>query len=54
VIQIIVRDYANVHFGFDIERIDQEAAEKMLEVFGRMGVLKEEPPIFVRGNNSDR
>jgi len=40
--EIAVNDYAIVHVGFAIERVDQETAEKTLEVFRKMGVLEEE------------
>jgi hydrogenase expression/formation protein HypC len=40
--EIVVSDYAIVHVGFAIERVDQETAEKTLEVFRKMGVLEEE------------
>jgi hydrogenase expression/formation protein HypC len=40
--EIAVSDYAIVHVGFAIERVDQETAEKTLEVFRTMGMLEEE------------
>lgn len=40
--EIVVGDYAIVHVGFAISRIDEESAQKTLEVFRQMGVLQEE------------
>ena len=40
--EIEVSDYSIVHVGFAIERVDQETAEKTLDVFRKMGVLDEE------------
>lgn len=40
--EIAVGDYAIVHVGFAISRIDEESARKTLEVFEQMGVLQEE------------
>lgn len=40
--EIVVGDYAIVHVGFAISRLDQETAEKTLAVFREMGVLDEE------------
>jgi hydrogenase expression/formation protein HypC len=40
--EIEVNDYAIVHVGFAIERMDQETAERTLEVFRKMGMLEEE------------
>jgi hydrogenase expression/formation protein HypC len=37
-----VGDYTIVHVGFALSRIDEETAEKTLEVFRQMGVLEEE------------
>jgi hydrogenase expression/formation protein HypC len=39
--EISVSDCAIVHVGFAIERVDQETAERTLEVFRKMGVLEE-------------
>lgn len=39
---IEVGDYAIVHVGFAISKLDAETAEKTLEVFRRMGMLEEE------------
>ena len=40
--EVAVGDYAIVHVGFAIERVDQQTAERTLEVFRKMGVLEEE------------
>jgi len=40
--EIEVGDYTIVHVGFAISKIDQENAEKTLEVFRQMGMLEEE------------
>lgn len=40
--EIEVGDYTIVHVGFAISKIDQESAEKTLEVFRQMGALEEE------------
>ena len=40
--EIVVGDYAVVHVGFAISRLDPETAEKTLDVFRQMGVLEEE------------
>lgn len=40
--EIQVGDYAIVHVGFAITRVDAESAEKTLEVFRQMGALQEE------------
>jgi hydrogenase expression/formation protein HypC len=40
--EIEVGDYTIVHVGFALSRIDQESAEKTLEVFRQMGALDEE------------
>jgi hydrogenase expression/formation protein HypC len=37
-----VGDYTIVHVGFALSRIDEQTAEKTLEVFRQMGVLDEE------------
>ena len=37
-----VGDYTIVHVGFALSRIDEQTAEKTLEVFRQMGVLEEE------------
>ena len=39
---IEVGDYAIVHVGFAISKLDAETAEKTLEVFRQMGMLQEE------------
>jgi len=39
---IEVGDYAIVHVGFAISKLDAETAEKTLEVFRQMGMLDEE------------
>jgi len=39
---IAVGDYAIVHVGFAISKLDAETAEKTLEVFRKMGMLEEE------------
>ncbi|MGD0912983.1 MAG: HypC/HybG/HupF family hydrogenase formation chaperone [Terracidiphilus sp.] len=39
---IEVGDYAIVHVGFAISKLDAETAEKTLEVFRKMGMLEEE------------
>ena len=40
--EVVVGDYTIVHVGFALSRIDQESAEKTLEVFRQMGMLEEE------------
>lgn len=40
--EIEVGDYTIVHVGFAISKIDQENAEKTLEIFRQMGMLEEE------------
>jgi len=40
--EIEVGDYAIVHVGFAISRVDPESAEKTLAVFRQMGMLDEE------------
>ena len=40
--EVEVGDYTIVHVGFALSKIDQETAEKTLEVFRQMGVLEEE------------
>lgn len=40
--EIEVGDYTIVHVGFAISKIDQESAEKTLDVFRQMGMLEEE------------
>ena len=37
-----VGDYTIVHVGFALSKIDQESAEKTLEIFRQMGALDEE------------
>jgi len=39
---IKVGDYTIVHVGFALSRIDEESAEKTLEIFRQMGMLDEE------------
>jgi|SRR5580658_1581323 hydrogenase expression/formation protein HypC len=39
---IQVGDYAIVHVGFALSKLDAETAEKTLEVFRKMGMLEEE------------
>jgi len=39
---IEVGEYAIVHVGFAISKLDAETAEKTLEVFRKMGMLEEE------------
>ena len=40
--EIAVGDYAIVHVGFAISRIDEKTAQETLEAFRAMGVLEEE------------
>ncbi len=40
--ELVVGDYAIVHVGFAISRIDEETAEKTLADFRALGVLEEE------------
>jgi hydrogenase expression/formation protein HypC len=40
--ELVVGDYAIVHVGFAISRIDEETAEKTLADFRAMGILDEE------------
>jgi hydrogenase expression/formation protein HypC len=40
--EVEVGDYAIVHVGFAISKIDQQTAEETLETFRQMGVLDEE------------
>ncbi|GGP33326.1 HypC/HybG/HupF family hydrogenase formation chaperone [Streptomyces abikoensis] len=40
--EIEVGDYAIVHVGFALQRLDEEAALATLELFARMGALEEE------------
>ena len=40
--EVEVGDYAIVHVGFAISKIDQKTAEETLETFRQMGVLNEE------------
>ena len=40
--EVVVGDYTIVHVGFALSKIDQESAEKTLEVFRQMGMLEEE------------
>src|ERR1019366_4874888 len=40
--EIAVGDYAIVHVGFALSKIDEESARKTLEIFRQMGMLDEE------------
>ncbi|MEU8547631.1 HypC/HybG/HupF family hydrogenase formation chaperone [Streptomyces roseoverticillatus] len=40
--EIEVGDYAIVHVGFALQRLDEEAALATLELFAQMGALEEE------------
>jgi len=40
--EVEVGDYTIVHVGFALSKIDQETAEKTLEIFRQMGMLDEE------------
>jgi hydrogenase expression/formation protein HypC len=40
--EIVVGDYAIVHVGFAISKIDEKSAQETLELFRVMGVLDEE------------
>ena len=40
--EIVVGDYAIVHVGFAISKIDEKTAQETLETFRAMGVLEEE------------
>jgi hydrogenase expression/formation protein HypC len=40
--EIVVGDYAIVHVGFAISKIDEQTAQETLEAFRAMGVLEEE------------
>ena len=40
--EIVVGDYAIVHVGFAISKIDEKTAHETLETFRAMGVLEEE------------
>ena len=40
--EIAVGDYAIVHVGFAISRVDQESAQKTLALFAELGMLAEE------------
>jgi hydrogenase expression/formation protein HypC len=40
--EIQVGDYAIVHVGFAISRVDPESARQTLELFSQMGMLEEE------------
>src|SRR5947209_3658056 len=40
--EIQVGDYAIVHVGFAISQIDQDEAERTLEIFRQMGMLDQE------------
>ena len=39
---IRVGDYAIVHVGFAISKIDEESAQKTLQMFHELGILEEE------------
>ena len=40
--ELAVGDYAIVHVGFAITKVDEESAQKTLETFRAMGLLDEE------------
>ncbi|WP_377268125.1 HypC/HybG/HupF family hydrogenase formation chaperone [Peterkaempfera sp. SMS 1(5)a] len=40
--EIEVGDYAIVHVGFALQRLDEESARSTLELFEQLGVLEEE------------
>jgi hydrogenase expression/formation protein HypC len=40
--ELAVGDYAIVHVGFAITKVDEESAQKTLETFREMGLLDEE------------
>ncbi|MFJ6215408.1 HypC/HybG/HupF family hydrogenase formation chaperone [Streptomyces sp. NPDC092296] len=40
--EIEVGDYAIVHVGFALQRLDEESARATLELFEQLGVLEEE------------
>lgn len=40
--ELAVGDYTIVHAGFALSKMDEESAEKTLDVFRQMGVLEEE------------
>jgi hydrogenase expression/formation protein HypC len=54
--EIVVGDYTIVHVGFALSKIDEETAEKTLEVFRQMGMLDEElateEEAFARAQNA--
>jgi hydrogenase assembly chaperone HypC/HupF len=37
-----VGEYAIVHVGFALQRLDEESAHRTLELFGNLGLLEEE------------
>ncbi|MEU5976881.1 HypC/HybG/HupF family hydrogenase formation chaperone [Streptomyces sp. NPDC047315] len=37
-----VGEYAIVHVGFALQRLDEESARRTLELFGELGLLQEE------------
>jgi hydrogenase expression/formation protein HypC len=39
---IVVGDYTIVHVGFALSRIDEESAQKTLQMFHDLGILEEE------------
>jgi hydrogenase expression/formation protein HypC len=39
---IVVGDYTIVHVGFAISKIDEESAQKTLQMFRELGILDEE------------
>ena len=39
---IVVGDYTIVHVGFAISKIDEESAQKTLQMFRDLGILEEE------------
>ncbi|MFG3052498.1 HypC/HybG/HupF family hydrogenase formation chaperone [Kitasatospora sp. NPDC048239] len=39
---LVVGDYAIVHVGFALQRLDEESALKTLELFAELGLLQEE------------
>src|SRR6202451_1243016 len=40
--ELVVGDYTIVHVGFALSKIDEESAQKTLDVFREMGMLDEE------------
>ncbi|PNE37497.1 MULTISPECIES: HypC/HybG/HupF family hydrogenase formation chaperone [Streptomyces] len=39
---LVVGDYAIVHVGFALQRLDEESARRTLELFEELGLLQEE------------